>query len=115
MSLLSRKAPHVANVQRRTIQRNDRGIRVPVPIGDPIPVRGMAEPVRDWASAEESREGGLQILDMLVWRSKTWPGDVHSLIEFEGKLYEPVGAPQHHSTGRRTKHWRVTLRWLREA
>lgn len=114
MSLLGLGAPHVVKVQKRVMARNAGGIRVPIPNGDPIEVRGMGEPVRDWASAEESREGGLQILDMLVWRSRDWPGDELSIVEFEGKWYETVGAPQHQSAGRRTKHWRVTLRWLKD-
>lgn len=115
MSLLDRKAPHVAKVQNRVMGRNAGGLRVPMPVGDPIEVQGMGEPVRDWSSAEEDRTGGLQIIDMLIWRSRTWPGDELSHVEFEGKWYETVGAPQHHSVGKRTQHWRVTLRWLKDA
>lgn len=115
MSLLDRKAPHTAYVQLRKIERNEDGARVPVNVGMPIPVRGMGEPVRDWASSEESQAGGIQILDMLVWRSREWPGDTNSLTTIDGQLYETVGAPQHQNISRATRHWRVTLRWRGEA
>ena len=112
MSLLTR-GRHTVHVQNRVMSRNAGGLRVPQPVGEPIPVRCTVEPVRDWSSAEEQREGGLQILDLLIVRAQNWPGDVLSLVEHEGKWYETVGAPQHHSAGRRTQHWRVTLRWLK--
>ncbi|ALJ22045.1 hypothetical protein [Microbacterium sp. No. 7] len=115
MSLLTRKAPHTAYVQQRTMTRNPEGIRVPVNIGDPIPVRGMAEPVRDWAQAEEHTTYGLQIIELVIWRSKEWPGDVHSLVRIEDNWYEPNGPVQHHFVSRRTSHYRITLKWLKGA
>lgn len=113
MSLL-RRPPHVVRVQKQKVQRTPEGLRAMAPDGDPIVVRGMAEPVRDWSSSEEQQVNGLQMLNLVIWRSLEWPGDVNSIVEYEGDIYEVVGAPQHHHTGRRTRHWRITFRW-REA
>lgn len=113
MSLLTRKAPHTVLVQLREMKRNAEGVRLLTDVGEPVAVRGMGEPVRDWSSSEEQTSGGLQVLDLIIWRSKLWPGDVNSLVEYDGDTYEVVGAPQRHHAGRRTQHHRVTLRHLR--
>lgn len=112
--LLGRGAPHTCQVQNRVLSKTSGGVKTFVPSGDPITVHGAAEPVRDWASAEESRELGLQVLNLILWRSKQWPGDIDSHVIFDGSLYETVGAPQHFSKSKRTAHWRVTLRWLQK-
>jgi hypothetical protein len=112
MSLLTRGAPHKFLVQNRKLTRNDRGQQVYVPDGEPIPVRGMVEPVRDWSSAEETETLGLQVIDLGVVRAKKWPGDINSHVIYAGSLYETVGAPQHHSVSPRTSHFRVTIKWL---
>lgn len=82
-----------------------------LPDGEPITVGCLAEPVRDWSSSEEQQSNGLQILDLIIIRAREWPGDVHSIVEYEGGLYETVGAPQRHHASKRTGHWRVTVRW----
>lgn len=113
MSLLLRPR-HTVRVQRRKTQRTPEGTKAMLPDGAPITVGGMAEPVRDWSSSEEQQSNGLQVLNLVIWRSRHWPGDVNSHIEYEGSIYETVGAPQHHHAGRRTAHWRITFKWLRE-
>lgn len=115
MSLLDRKAPHTVQVQNRKMGRDERGMQVFVPDGEPIPVRCMGEPVRDWASAEEDRSLGLQVVNMIVIRSREWPGNVNSHVLYDGGWFETVGVPQHHNVGRRTRHWRITLKWIKEA
>lgn len=114
MSLLTRKAPHTVFVQNRETIRNAQGVRIDRNLGDPIPVRCMVEPVRDWSSSEEVESLGLQVVDLGIIRSAKWPGDIKSHVIFEGALYETVGAPQRHSVSRRTGHYRVTIKWLRE-
>jgi hypothetical protein len=114
MSLLTRKAPHTVQVQLRETTLNDRGIRVDVNVGEPIAVRCMVEPVRDWSSSEEVESLGLQVVDLAIIRAQKWPGDIKSHVIFDGALYETVGAPQRHSVSRRTGHYRVTVKWLRE-
>ena len=114
MSLLGRKAPHVVTVQNRVVTRNAQGQRVYVNDGPPMTVRGMVEPVRDWSSSEESESLGLQVIDLMIIRSREWPGNVDSHVTFNGALYETVGAPQRHSVSPRTGHFRVTIKWLRD-
>lgn len=113
MSLLTRRAPHVVQVQNRTMVRNERGLQVMSPVGSLIPVKCMVEPVRDWSSSEEVETLGLQVVDLAIIRSKLWPGDLNSHVIWDGGLYETVGAPQKHSTSRRTGHHRVTVKWLK--
>ena len=110
MSLLTHKAPHTIQVQNREYYRDEQGMRVARNVGQPITVKGMAEPVREWSSAEESHANGLQIIDLILWRSREYPGNTHSHILYEGEWYESSGAPQHFNSGRRTRHYRVTLR-----
>lgn len=114
MSLLTRKAPHTVLVQKRETTRDERGGRIDSDVGEPIPVRCMVEPVRDWSSSEEVESLGLQVVDLAIIRSQKWPGDIKSHVIFEGALYETVGAPQRHSVSRRTGHYRVTVKWLRD-
>lgn len=115
MSLLDRRAPHTVQVQNRVMTRDQRGMQVFSPDGAPIPVRCMVEPVRDWASAEEEQTLGLQVIDMAVIRSRRWPGNVNSHVTYDGGLYETVGVPQKFHAGSRTRHWRITLKWIKEA
>lgn len=114
MSLLGRRAPHIVLVQNRESDRTPQGTRADKNVGEPIPVRCMVEPVRDWSSSEEVESLGLQVVDLAIVRARTWPGDIKSHIIFENALYETVGAPQHHSVSRRTGHYRVTIKWLRD-
>lgn len=114
MSLLGRKAPHLIQVQLRESTRGERGQRVYADVGDLIDVRGMVEPVRDWSSSEEVETRGLQVVDLAIVRARTWPGDINSHVIFDGALYETVGAPQRHSVSKRTGHYRVTIKWLRD-
>lgn len=115
MSLLDRKAPHTVLVQHRESTRNERGLPVFAPVGDPVAVRCMAEPVRDWASAEEEQTNGLQVINMMVIRARHWPGDLNSHVLYDGNWYETVGVPQHHNVSRRTRHWRITVKWIKKA
>lgn len=114
MSLLDRRAPHKVQVQLREMHRNERGMQVFVPVGALITQRCMVEPVRDWSQAEEAQALGLQVVDLMVVRSRNWPGDIHSHVLWEGNWYETVGAPQHYSVSRRTRHYRITLKWLKK-
>lgn len=115
MSLLDRRAPHTVWVKNRVMSRDTRGIQVFAYLGDPIRTRCMVEPVRDWSQAEESEVLGLQVIDLMVIRSRHWAGDINSHVLWDGQLYETVGAPQHHSVSRRTTHFRVTVKWIRKA
>lgn len=112
MSLLDRKAPHELWVQLRETVRTPEGLRTQLEIGDPIRVRCKVEPVRDWSSAEETYFAGLQVKDLRVIYSRTWPGDLNSIILYRGELYETVGQPQLYNSSRRTSHYRITVKWI---
>ncbi len=100
-------------IEERVTYRDDSGARVTERIiGPRRQVKCSTVPVREWSAAEEQEMLGLQIVDMLVVLAKDWPGDVKSIVVKDGRAYETVGAPQHFDLGRRTSHWRVTLRWL---
>lgn len=114
MSLLGRRAPHVAYVQNREYTRNARGLQEWVDVGEPILVKCKLEPVRDWSSVEEERTLGLQVIDLAIVYSKVWPGNVHSHVLYGGALYETVGTPQHFATSKRTSHWRTTIKWIKK-
>ena len=112
MSLLTRKAPHVAWVQLRESGRTKEGTRALVAFDEPISVRCKVEPVRDWSSAEESYFAGLQVKDLRVIYARTWPGDLHSMTLIDGELYETVGQPQLYNASPRTSHYRITVKWV---
>jgi hypothetical protein len=110
VSLLDGK--HKVYVQLRKRGRDNRGERVQMDDGDRIPVKVIDESVREWASAEEDMTNGFQVVDLLVIRTKHWPGDVNSHVFYNGQMYETSGTPQPLRMSRRTRHWRVTLKWI---
>ncbi|KJL39911.1 hypothetical protein [Microbacterium trichothecenolyticum] len=110
--LLGDRAAHTVLVQNRETTRDAEGGRVTLPVGERIEVRCLSEPVREWSAAEESQALGIQVTNMLVIRSRTWPGDINSHVIFDGGVYETVGVPQHFKLSRKTSHWRVTVKWI---
>ncbi len=112
MSLLTTRAPHLVTIIHRETAKNEDGINVTAETGERTDVRCMVEPVRDWSSAEEQFFIGKQVVDMRIIRSKKWSGGLEDHVIWEGDRYELTGAPQHHSVGRKTSHWRVTIRWI---
>lgn len=110
--LLDAGAPHVVEVQNRETVKNAEGLRVMQDVGPRIRVHCAVQIARDWSSAEEQLAAGLQVYDMRVIYARTWPGDVHSHIFYEGDHFEMIGAPQKSSMSKRTSHWRVTCRLI---
>lgn len=112
--LLGKRAPSQVEVQNRVKTRDSGGGRVYVNDGPRIIVKCIAEPVPEWSAAEESQSLGMQVTDMLVIRSRTWPGNINSHVVYEGAVYETVGVPQKFYLSKRTRHWRVTVKWIGE-
>lgn len=111
MSLLTRRAPHVVEVQNRRAELDKAKRRYWVNVGERVRHRCAVQPARDWSSAEEEVGlKGIQVLDMRVILSKEWSGDENSYIYWEGDIYEMIGAPQHQKMSRRTSHWRITVK-----
>jgi len=106
------RGPHTVIVQNRVKSRVN-GIAAYVPDGDPITLPNVhVQSVREWASAEEYYEEGLRLLSMNRIFAREWPGNVDSLVYFNGGEYETVGTPQHMDGSKRTHHWVVTIKWL---
>ena len=98
------------HIQKREIRRVN-GFQEYVNIGDPIEMRHVSmQSVREWASAEEEYMDGLQLLSLRRMFARSWPGDVHSIVYFEGRQYETVGEPQRMDGSPRTAHWVITLK-----
>lgn len=113
MSLLTRNAPHVVEVQRQHYVYNEDRMRDELaPYGEPIEVRCAVQDVRDWSSKEEITTNGLQLLAMRMVISREWPGNVDSLVYYEGTEFETIGSPQERKMSPRTRHWTTTLRMV---
>lgn len=109
------RGPHTVIVQRRKRGRIN-GISGLIPDGDPVVIRRCSvQSVREWATAEEEYTHGLQLLSMRRVFTRTWPGDVNSLVYFAGGEFETVGDPQHMDGSPRTEHWVITIKWLGDA
>ena len=106
------RGPDTVIIQNRRVARVS-GVQDYVPVGDPVRIeRCSVQSVREWATAEEVLTYGLQLISMRRVFTRTWPGDVNSLVYFDGGEYETVGDPQQFIQSRRTKHFVVTIRWL---
>lgn len=112
MSLLD-NPPHTVDVQLMKPTQDKRGAYATLPDGEPITVPCSVQSVREWSTAEEDSTHGLQLFTLVRVFSRHWPGDVRSIVFWDGYEWECVGAPQHRSMGRRTQHYVVTLkrRW----
>lgn len=111
---IRRNPPHMVEVQPMESRKSPRGVPEDVPVGEPVIVPCSVQPVREWSTAEENRQYGLQLLDLRRVFATNWPGDHRSLIYFEGDEYETVGDPQHLNMSRRTAHWAITVRRRRK-
>lgn len=51
-----------------------------------------------------------KVNDQFVVRGHgTWPGGVHSLVEFQGETFDQVGKVKVHGIGQFTKHFQVRI------
>lgn len=115
MSLLDRRAPHVVQVQRRENVVSARGKPELTPVGSLIAVRCAVQGAREWATEEETRDVGMQVLSIRRVFAREWPGDINSLVYIDGDMFETIGDPVRASMSRATRHWAVTLRWIGRA
>jgi hypothetical protein len=109
VSILDRP-PHVVTVQNMARVKAVRGGWEDVPDGDPIEVPCAVQAVREWSTAEETPVYGLQLLTLARIFTRDWPGDVRSVIYWDGGEWETVGSPQHFQQSPRTTHWAVTIK-----
>ena len=108
------RGPHTVYIQRRKVARVS-GMSGYVDDGPWVLVDGVdVQSVREWSTSEEYYENGLRLLDLARLFARDWVGDENSIVWFDGGCYETVGKPQHRDRTPRTRHWVVTLRWLRD-
>lgn len=110
MSRMLDRPPHTVRVQLFATVQGQRGAYEQVPDGAPVLVPCTVQAVREWSSEEELHLDGLQALTLARIFSRTWPGDIHSITEWDGYNWETIGDPQHFQVSPRTDHWTITLR-----
>jgi hypothetical protein len=74
--------------------------------GDPVTVRGNVHPLE----ADEIVYWGDHGRDMRKLFCKSWPGDIHSVISWDGAAWDQVAPEQLFKIGQSTKHVEVILR-----
>jgi hypothetical protein len=104
VSLLDR-GPHTLTVTPRTRTKDALGAAVWTP-STPVEARGAMQPV----SATESTELGLTTETVYRFLGRTWPGDVHAEVSWNGRPFEQVGEAKVHGMSPRTAHVEVILK-----
>lgn len=105
MSLLDR-GPHEVLVQLRRRDRDDLNAPIWVNDGAPISVKGSMQPLE----SDDRIELGLTVEDAWKFITRSWPGDVHCHVTWQGATYDQKGNARPRSTGsRRTRHVVVRL------
>lgn len=76
--------------------------------GDPVQVRGNVHPL----DADEIQFFGERARDMrkVFYYGRTWPGDIHCRIEFDGVEWDQAEPERHFDLGYRTQHFEVMIR-----
>lgn len=115
MSILD-GGPHVLLVVEQTARVTAHGTELSPVGGVPVRVRGSLQP----SSATEDRTQGVRELTTRRWISRTFPtvSAYAQLVsvgaDFHGVLWELDAPPQFYGTGRRTRHWELQLRKVRQ-
>lgn len=116
MSILD-NGPHTVTVYPMVLQGKDR-------YGNPKKVRGLGVimegvTVQNYGAGSLSgleAEDGTSVNDQKTLRGSlnegrpTWPGGVHSIVEWEGVEYDQKGLAKEYTQGLRTKHFMVRLK-----
>lgn len=100
---------HVAAVQRRIATPSDYGSIYAddgAPVLVPCTIRAL--------SAEESEALGVTATTVYRLICRSWPGDINSLITWNGALYEPIGDPLRFDGSARTAHFEVRLKRIQQ-
>ncbi|MFD5599181.1 hypothetical protein ACFWHR_03895 [Leucobacter sp. NPDC058333] len=104
MGLLDR-TPHIVTVQRRKRRVTPHGSSL-VAFGAPVDVSCVVRAL----SASEAADLGLTTETVHRVVSREWPGDVLSLVTYNGAKWEPIGDPLWFDGSARTQHWEVRLK-----
>lgn len=78
--------------------------------GTPVPVKGVTVQPFGGGTAGNLETNDDQVNDQWTVRGRgSWPGGVHSTVEYEGQVYDQVGVAKIHSIGQFTKHFQVRI------
>lgn len=105
MSLLDR-GPHTVTVQPKTAVPDRLGGNKYVNSGAPVDVRCSVQPL----SAEELKTLGLEAVTTYRVLCRSWPGGIHSEVNWNGRPFSQHGEATVYSTGRRTAHTSVVIK-----
>lgn len=84
---------------------DDYGNKVLTPAGEPVPVIGRLQP----GTAVEQPEDG-QVADTRYrFVSRTFPGGPFAKVVADGKTWDVVGTPKHHTGSAMTQHYTTVL------
>jgi hypothetical protein len=105
MSLLSNPR-HLVQVQLRELVDVARGRTALQNVGGLLPVRCNVQPL---SSADRLVYGGATADTMRSITAVTWPGDLNSLVIFDGIEWDTYGDPQFFKMSPRTAHWEIRI------
>lgn len=107
MSILMR--PHTVKVTPMVPEKTKYNTWKKVP-GKPVTMVGVTVQPFGGGTAGNLETNDDKVNDQWVVRGRgSWPGGVHSTIEFEGQVYDQVGVAKVHSIGQFTKHFQVRI------
>jgi len=105
MSLLD--GPDTVHVQLRTLTRSvGRAAVVLTNTGAPVEVRRVTcRPL----TQSEAIAAGVEAVTQRVVVSRTWPGNINSLVIWDGFDWETIGDPPFYPGSRSSAHWEVRI------
>lgn len=107
MSILMR--PHTVKVTPMVPEKTKYNTWKKVP-GDPVTIAGVTVQPFGGGTAGNLETNDDQVNDQWVVRGRgSWPGGLHSTIEFNGQVYDQIGVAKVHSIGQFTKHFQVRI------
>lgn len=78
--------------------------------GKPILIEGVTVQPFGGGTAGNLETNDDKVNDQWTVRGRgSWPGGMHSTVEFEGQVYDQVGVAKVHSIGQFTKHFQVRI------
>lgn len=107
--ILNGGGPHTVIVTPMVPEKTKYGTWKKRP-GDPIKIDGCTVQPFGGGTQGNLETNDDSVRDQYVVRGRgTWPGGVHSTVEFEGEVLDQVGKVKVHGIGQFTKHFQVRL------
>lgn len=97
---------HVAEVYVEAEVTDEYGNKVMRPIDTPVNVPGRLQP----STAAESEAMGQVKGTMYRYTSRTFPGGAFARVTVDGRDWDVIGQPKHHTGSPRTEHYTTLLK-----